>query len=195
MDEIAAESLENQPPNGQIASILEDAVATIKQSIDGLRADFDTKIKYDESKEQTIDALHRELQDYRADLVLKIMRPLVNDLLALYDDMAQMIGRYQTQEAHEDSPLLRNFEGVLADVEEILARYGYELFEHEAVQHDSNWQRVQKVVETASAEQDRMIARRVRKGLRYDDKIIRPEVVDIFRYTELSMSAEGENDE
>ncbi len=36
-----------------------------------LREDFDTKVKYDESKERLIDSLHRELQVYREGLHFK----------------------------------------------------------------------------------------------------------------------------
>lgn len=172
-------ALESSPVTDEAVTAIVSAIHT---SIQQLQADFETKIKYDDSKEHTIDALHRELQDYRADLVLKIMRPLVQDLLTLYDDIGQIIDRQPTELNVDASALLDQLEGIRTDIEEMLARHGYELFEAPDEEHDSNSQRVQKVIETDVASQHLMIARRVRKGVRYGDKIIRPESVDIYRY-------------
>ncbi|MGQ9889110.1 MAG: nucleotide exchange factor GrpE [Aggregatilineales bacterium] len=151
-----------------------NAVEAIAQAVSQLRMDFDTKIKYDESKDRTINALHQELQDYRADIVLKHQRPLVNDLISLYDDLGRMVAAGGTVERLSD---------IRADIEAILARNGIEAYEMPGDTFDSAFQRVQQVVPTDIAEQDRRVAARVRCGFRYGDRVIRPELVNIFRYT------------
>src|SRR5579863_4500668 len=62
-----------------------------------LREDFETKVKYDESKERLIDSLHRELQVYREGLHFKILKPVVIDLIAMYDDLGKLIDAVLTK--------------------------------------------------------------------------------------------------
>lgn len=150
------------------------AVEAIAQAVSQLRMDFDTKIKYDESKDRTINALHQELQDYRADIVLKHQRPLVNDLISLYDDLGRLVVEGGAAEHLAD---------IRADIETILARNGIEAYEMPDDTFDGTFQRVQQVIPTTIPEQDRRVAARVRRGFRYGDRVIRPELVNIFRYT------------
>jgi molecular chaperone GrpE len=150
------------------------AVEAIAQAVSQLRMDFDTKIKYDESKDRTINALHQELQDYRADIVLKHQRPLVNDLISLYDDLGRMVAEGGASEHLAD---------IQADIETMLARNGIDSYEMPQDTFEGAFQRVQQVVATDQPDLDRRTAARVRRGFRYGERVIRPELVDIYRYT------------
>ncbi|GIL09218.1 MAG: hypothetical protein BroJett033_7290 [Chloroflexota bacterium] len=150
------------------------AVEAIAQSVSQLRMDFDTKIKYDESKDRTINALHQELQDYRADIVLKHQRPLVNDLISLYDDLGRLVAAGGAVDHLAD---------IQSDIETMLARSGIEAYEMPQDTFESAFQRVQQVVPTDQPDLDRRVAARVRRGFRYGDRVIRPEIVDIYRHT------------
>ena len=48
------------------------SVVGLQQQIEALQRSFESKIKYDASKEKVIDSLHRELQAYREDMHFKI---------------------------------------------------------------------------------------------------------------------------
>src|SRR5437667_6699347 len=71
------------------AKIAKD-VQLLVDEMQSLRHDFDTKVKYDESKERQIDSLHRELQAYREGFHFKILRPLFIDLIAVHDDLGKL---------------------------------------------------------------------------------------------------------
>lgn len=150
------------------------AVEAIAQAVSQLRMDFDTKIKYDESKDRTINALHQELQDYRADIVLKHQRPLVNDLISLYDDLGRMVA---------EGGAVDHLADIQTDIETILARNGIESYQLPDDTFEGTLQRVQQVVATDQPDQDRRVAAHVRRGFRYGDRVIRPELVNIYRYT------------
>jgi molecular chaperone GrpE (heat shock protein) len=170
--------------SGDVSSVfIQQAMDTMIQSISRLQADFETKIKYDDSKERTIDALHRELQDYREDLSFKILRPLIVDLVSLYDDLNLLNKKYSEPEPSlEASKFAADLKSFVAEIEEIVSRYGFEFYQVDADVFDRSLQKIQKVVNTDNRNFDKQIVDRVRQGLRYGDRIVRPEMVTAYRY-------------
>lgn len=164
---------------------LRDSVADLQQQIETLQRGFESKIKYDASKEKVIDSLHRELQTYREDMHFKILRPILLDLITVYDDLDNLIKHAQTQEmiGESETRLRRNLETFVGTIEEILSRYGVEAYSEEGDSMVPQRQRSIKVIETDIAERDRLIAERIRKGFAYEGKILRPEFVATFKYT------------
>src|SRR5258708_17487380 len=69
----------------------EQLLQQLLHDMQNLRQDFDTKIKYDESKERQVDSLHQELQGYREGLHFKILKPVFIDLIAMHDDLDKLI--------------------------------------------------------------------------------------------------------
>lgn len=163
---------------------LTGSVADLQQQIETLQRGFDSKIKYDASKEKVIDSLHRELQTYREDMHFKILRPIFVDLIAMYDDLDSLVKHTQTQEpsAESEMRLRRNLATFIGTVEEILSRYGVEAYSVEGDSMVPQRQRSIKVVETNIAERDRLVAERIRKGFAYEGKILRTEFVATFKY-------------
>lgn len=156
---------------------------TLMEEMQHLRQDFDTKVKYDESKERLIDTLHRELQTYREGLHFKILRPLFIDLITMYDDLGKVADDLQSKIDTLPSPqVLHNFLSFQETVEEILQRNGVEPFSVEETVFVASKQRALKPIETADPTLDKQIARRVRKGFAYDSRILRPEIVEIYKY-------------
>lgn len=148
----------------------------------GLRQDFDTKLKYDESKERQVDSLHQELQAYRAGLHFKILRPLFVDLIALHDDLDKMVESMTMQgQAEPADRTVRNLRSFQETIEEILRRNGVEVFTVDGDEYLANRQRALQVVDTADPALDKRIARRMRKGFEYENKVLRPELVLVYR--------------
>lgn len=145
-----------------------------------LRQDFDTKIKYDASKGQLIDSLHHELQVYREGFHFKILRPLFMDLIAMYDDLCRLIEDPRLQE--EQGFFFRNLQSFLETIEEILLRNGVETFQLDGTIFTASRQRTLKVVRTPDPVLDKHVANRVRKGFLYEDKLLRPELVNTYAY-------------
>ncbi len=152
-----------------------------------LREDFDTKVKYDESKERLIDSLHRELQAYREGLHFKILRPLFIDLIAMYDDLGKLIDAMLSKTpATTSSQALQSMESFQETIEEILRRNGANAFTVEENTFVASKQRILRVVDTADPAQDKQVVRRVRKGFEYEGRILGPEVVEMHKYNPVS---------
>lgn len=171
----------------------------IDSRLDTLHQDFETKLKYDEAKDRQLDALHKELQAHRDDLYFKILRPVLMDLIAMYDDL-QSIGRHEDgrdpADLSEDAVrMLRNLASFADTIEEILDRYGVSAFTEEGDTVSPQRQRSIKQVETSDAGQDRRIAERLRKGFCHGGKVLRPEIVVTYkavRKQAVGLSSEAE---
>lgn len=161
---------------------LQELAESIGVNVATLQNDFDAKLKHDQGKDKTIDALHQELETHRQDLVRKILQPIVHDLVMLSDDIGGMIGGYDTEQPDSVAEVLGQLEEVQNDLYTIIERYGFELFNTADDHHDKQQQRIQRVIPTDDKTLDHTIAARIRKGVRYGDVIIRPEVVEVYRH-------------
>ncbi|MBA3532711.1 MAG: nucleotide exchange factor GrpE [Ardenticatenales bacterium] len=162
------------------------AIQGLVEGIEALQRGFDSKLKYDSSKERIIDTLHQELQAYREDMHFKILRPLFMDLITLYDDLGNLIKHAAPPENNGDSEgrSRRNLESLQESIEEILYRNGVAAYHDEGDKVLANRQRSIKTISTDQLERDRLIAERLRKGFEYEGKILRPEIVSTFKFVE-----------
>lgn len=152
-----------------------------------LREDFDTKVKYDESKERLIDSLHRELQVYREGLHFKILKPVFIDLIAMYDDLGKLIDAMLAKDlASASSQGVQNLESFQETIEETLRRSGVDAFTIEETTFLASKQRILKVLDTSDPTQDKQVVRRVRKGFEYEGRVLRPEIVEIYKHNPVS---------
>jgi molecular chaperone GrpE len=149
-----------------------DALREVRAEMAGLRTAFDDKLREDGAAQQVIDRLHAELQKYKAGLVLELLRPIAQDLIRLADDLDRV-----ACSSPEVAPLLAGFQ---TTVEEVLARYGFEPFQTEEPTFDARRQRAVKSVPTDDPALDRQVAQRLRKGFRYQDRVVRPELVAVY---------------
>lgn len=163
----------------------EDLVAmaqSLLTEMQELRQDFNTKIKYDETKERQLDSMHKELQTYREGLHFKLLRPLFIDLIAVHDDLDKLIeGLSSTETEQIPARMIDNLKSFQDTVEDILFRNGVESYRLDSDAYVPNKQRVVQAINTTEPSQDKLIARRVRKGFEYDGRVLRPELVTIFR--------------
>jgi molecular chaperone GrpE len=154
-------------------------ISTLLVEMQGLKQDFETKIQYDESKDHLIDTLHKELQSYREGLHFKILRPIFIDLISMYDDLHRVRNAIPSD---VESQELQNLQSFQETIEEILHRNGVDAFVEEEDIYIASKQRILKTSQTSDPTLDRHIARRVRKGFVYDNKLLRPEIVEIYKY-------------
>jgi molecular chaperone GrpE len=161
---------EETPPLGLAFADLQPLLEEIAR----LRHDFETKVKYDESKERLIESLHRELQAHREGLTFHILRPLFLDLIGLYDEFDTFLG--QSGQNHEP---MRMFQET---IEDILYRQSVEVFTVETETFLPSQQRTIRTIPTPEKTLDKQIARRVRKGFLYEGHVLRPEMVEIYKY-------------
>lgn len=157
-------------------------VIQLKEALSNLQVSFEEKIKYDLSKESQIDKLHSELQEHKNGLILKILKPLVLDLITLHDNTGKILLEYKKSSSSEVN--LKLYESFQTDIEDILYRYGFESYasKEDVVEFDAKRQRIAKTLSTDDISRDRQIAERLRKGFTYEGNIIRPEMVSVYTF-------------
>lgn len=181
---------ETPEPEGSSQESSEDEQAgplllQVLQELQVLRQEFSAKMKYDASKERQVDSLHQELQGYRQGLHLTILRPLFIDLIAMHDDLGKLVDRL-TQDPPDAmaSAMQSNLKSFQETLEEILTRNGVEPFCMESETYVPGKQRILRVIETSEIAEDKKIARRVRQGFRYAERILRQELIHTYKFVE-----------
>jgi molecular chaperone GrpE len=179
-------STETAQPGATVSQITLQGIEELRAEMQSLREDFETKVQYDLSKERLIDTLHKELQDHREGLHFKILRPLFTDLISLYDNIGRIIESSANAHIGSEDHVTENLLSFQQEVEEILYRQGVETFQLEEETFVGNKQRVLKVINTPKAALDKHIARKVRKGFVYENRVLGPEIVEVYKYVPMN---------
>ena len=143
---------------------------SLGKRLDALQALFEREARAESTRERVVDRLHAELQEYKQDLLLKVLRPVFVDLIQLHDD----IGKMAAAGADDAMPSIQQ------GIEDILYRQGVEPFAVEAAAFDPRLQRAVSTVATDDPALNKTVATRLRKGFRAGEKVIRPEVVAVY---------------
>ena len=174
MDVTAGSELEQD--NSDISGQAFHQLGQILTALTTLQGSFDSKIRYDEAKERQIAALHQELLTYRQGLYQQILRPVLTDLIGIYDEIASQVAASQSDDTVRGSGFL------LEMVEGILERYGATKYVCEEDDYDRSRQQVIDVEPTHDVELNKRVARQLRPGFEVDAKVLRPEWVVAYRY-------------
>lgn len=154
-----------------------DPLGLIAAELRALRADFAAKIRYDEGQEQILAAMGAELDQHRQGVFRMQLKPVLLDLVAMYDDLSQLIDSPESSPA--TSQALDLVRGTVLDT---LARNGAEQIASEDDAVDRTVHKVVRMVTTDDPAEDRRIAARLRPGFRWNDRVLRPEWVNVYRY-------------
>ena len=142
----------NPEPEAVAASLpaaeeAEDISALLRE----LLAAFNDKVRFDAGRERIIDRLHAELQEYKDNLVLKVVKSMALDLITLADNLGKWAAAPK-----EGTPV--SLSDVQGDIEDILDRNGFENYTAEGSRFDPHRQRVLRTVPTEDPALDRCIA-------------------------------------
>lgn len=162
---------------------IKDTMLALLVMMRNLREDFDTKVKYDESKERVIESLHKELLVHREGLHFRVLRPIFLDLIVLYDDMGKLIDSISGDSSISTTQDVQRLLILQGSIQEILRSNGVEAFITEEEIFLPARQRAQKVIPISNPAQDKHIARRARPGFEYEGKLLRHEMVEVYKYT------------
>jgi len=155
--------------------------AALERKLDGLQALFEREVRAEATREKVVDRLHAELQEYKQDLLLNVLRPVFVDLIQLHDDIGKMLAAHAHGEG-EVGRLLDLMRSYQQAIEDILYRQGVEPYSLEESTFDPRRQRAVATVPTDDPSQVKTIAARHRKGFQTQngERIIRPEIVSVF---------------
>jgi molecular chaperone GrpE (heat shock protein) len=169
---------ETMPPPLQpaVAPDLQASLTEISESLSRLESRFEARLAYDATKEAAFKHVYAELQDAKLALSLEATRPLLLDLVLLYDRV-DAASRFSKSEY--EASALGSFQEELL---EILYRRDVRRVVSASDRYDLNTQQVVGVVETPDAEDHQRIERVVRTGFRWGTRLLRAEDVVIRRH-------------
>ncbi|WP_169891060.1 nucleotide exchange factor GrpE [Litchfieldia alkalitelluris] len=144
--------------------------------------DFQTKMMVDAQKDQIIDNLHRELQDYKNNENQDRFLPLIRDLIDLIDNLKKHLGEIEKHGYEHPESLVKLIKYTAQDVEDILYRQGIEALPYQKGKLDTKRHKVVKTIKTADIEKDKQIAEVFGKAYSWDERQIRPELVAVYGY-------------
>jgi len=118
----------------------------------------------------------------------RILQPFVMDIIDFYDQIEAQLNYIaaRTTGVQPQDQLTNLLHAILQGMVTILARHGIEIFTTALPTFQHEEQKVIQVVTTDNLAQDMHIHRRLRKGFRYQDRVIRPEWVEIYRFQSLA---------
>ncbi len=162
---------------------MSDSIKHLENKIDKLQADFQSKLKYDQHKDHIIDHLHNELQEYKNDLIKKLVQPMIMDVIQTIDDFQKLTVHYQQKKDIDPRKLLKLMATIPDDLEHLLYRQGIEVFHCTDPIFNPNRQRVVKTVVTHDIAKDKTIAKILHQGYEWENQILRQEMVEVYLYT------------
>ncbi|URZ02145.1 nucleotide exchange factor GrpE [Clostridium felsineum] len=189
------ETLENSVVKDLIKKIDEKAEQFTAQ-IENLKEEFESKVKYDKHKDDIIDSLHEQLQDYKNDIIGKMIKPLLTDIIYTIDNNNKTCEALKEKDAAEftKEKVLKVVSGLSEDLEDMLYRQGVEEFTFDFPEFDPKRQKIVKTVETEDKDKDRTVARSIKKGYLLEGKVIRHELVEVYVYNSCLVNKEEEHE-
>lgn len=165
----------------------------LQAQIAQLQDEFTGKLKYDEHKDEIIDKLHQELQEYKQDIVKKHILSIVLDVVKVADDIRKWITYFRSLDVSQRDPvkLFRYLEAIPSDLEDIFYWQGVKPFTNQEGTFDPARQRAMKKIDTDDVSKDKTIAKSLRPGYEWEDKVIRQEMVAVYVYTDKKASGDS----
>jgi molecular chaperone GrpE (heat shock protein) len=198
-----ADTLEGTPMDGvqeQVlsqpdAAALQNELAMINTRLAELKDDFLGKLKYDAHKDKVIDKLHQELQEYKQDIVKKHILSIVLDVVKVADDIRKWLTYFRSLDVSQRDPvkLFRYLEAIPSDLEDIFYWQGVKPYSSNDDVFNPAKQRAIKKIPTGDPSKDKTIAKSLRPGYEWEDKVIRQEMVAVYVYEDEVESADTRN--
>jgi len=144
--------------------------------------------------QKLFDALHEELRGYKDNFLLDILqKPIIRDLITLYDDFSEMHRRLDLFSRQNNQPhsavneflrhLGMSLDNAVSSVVEILARLDVVRMEASTGKLDKQKHRAVAVVEAVSAEENGDIIQSLKPCFVWRERIFRPEEVIIKKWS------------
>jgi molecular chaperone GrpE len=184
-DELALAIMPRREERGAEQAQTLEAITSLRETferrLDALQTLFEREIRAEETREKVVDRLHAELQEYKQDLLLNVLRPVFIDLIQFHDNIGKLVASQPVAaENAEARRLLDTLGSFQQEIEDILYRQGVEPFCEEGDAFDPRRQRAASTVPTDDPSLVKTIAARLRKGFKAGEKVIRPEVVSVY---------------
>lgn len=165
-----------------IVEKLDKMDGAFRRAVADLREMLEVRASYDRFKEDQITKLHAELQEYKADFLSKITRPLLLAIIKLHDDIGRLTDgvRKKPKEALTVDQLMEMIGGIQEDVEVLLQQSGVVAFRGNGEAFDPARQSAARVTPAPSADLLGRVAERLRPGFEQGATILQKERVVVY---------------
>jgi molecular chaperone GrpE len=152
------------------------AATKMNVTLGHLNETVQSRLTYDKTKEEAFDRLYSELEQLKANASFDQLRPLYLDLILLFDRI-ENICQSAPPTVQEAPDILALFKSLRDEIVEILYRREIEIIPSSPASFDPTTQRAIGVETTSEEAQSGGVAKIVRRGFRYRNRIIRSEEV------------------
>jgi len=174
------------PPEESMTQKMLSTMSQIAAEVSFLNRTFETRISYDEAKEKAFDRLYAELDEQKKNSAFEHLRPLYIDIILLFDRIENI---RQNVLVSSDVPSISDLLKTLNDeLLEILYRRGIELITITSPTFDPSFQLALSTEPTAADSEHNQVARVVRRGFKYKDRILRSEEVIVKKFRSIGDS-------
>lgn len=152
----------------------------LRDTVEALRKTVDQRLAEDPVREAAFDKLYGELKSYKDGFLREAERPLLLDLLLLFDSMVWFRQSLHKEEMSRDV-LADSFQFLVDELLEVLYRREVVPMEPTTA-FDPTVHRAVQVQPATRPEDDNKVASVVKRGFVRDDKTIRPEEVVVYKW-------------
>ena len=164
-----------------VAPVLSEVSVALRQ----LAKDFETKLKYDASKQELIDKLYKENLGFKEGIVKKFQHTMILAVVEKIDEAEKDIAVFENREFSEENyrKLLASYRDITANFQDLLStRFDVECYDSEPLtDFDPKTQRSLKTCLTAEDDKHKRVRQTLRPGYKTEDGfILRPELVEVY---------------
>lgn len=158
-----------------------DILAVLRQ----LAKDFETKLKYDASKQELIDKLYKENMEFKEGLVKKFQQAMIAAVIERIDDAAKDIAIFENREFSAENylKLLASYTDITTGFQDMLSvRFDVECYSGEPLSRfDPKAQRSLRTCPTSDPNKNKLVKQTLRPGYKTADGfVLRPELVEVY---------------
>lgn len=161
-----------------------DAISQLATELFPLKNMFESRLRYDKTKEEAFNRLYTELDDLKKNSIIDRNRPLFIDLILLYDRIENKL--LESKQSTSKMSTFEHFLKTLSDeLLEILNRQGIEVIRITSTIFDPAFQRAIGTEFTTVKEENNEVAKVLRKGFKLHDRLLRAEEVIVKKFKKI----------
>ncbi len=168
--------------SGAVEQQMPEELASLVAEVTALRQTIEERLSYDRVKEEAFDRLYAEVEEVRQERAFQLVRPLLIDLLLLFDRI-KLCREDVSRQASTAFDVAQMLQTISDELLEVLYRREVEVIVAESPTFNRALQQVVGSRPTTSAAQHNQVVRVVRQGFRHRNRILRPEEVIVKSYT------------
>ncbi len=151
----------------------------LSEKIAKIEEELIQKIKKDQNQKEAFEKLYEEMKQYKDNFLRTAARPIIADLLLLFDNIARIEKKMSShEEVSKDLQFLRE------ELEEILYRQDVEMITEHSPHLDRQYQRAVQTTATGDPQEDGRVSQVIREGFRWGEHLLRPQEVLLKKYKE-----------